>query len=180
MRTVQVLIATLTGMTVLTCARGEKRPTGAGGERPQYRVVTKRLGRLPRAVAPPVFSDDGCHVACVVRTARGMSVFVDGKEGPAYEGIGKGSLVFSPDGKRLAYTTKKGKKRLVAVDGKEGPAYDGILKGSLVFSPDGKRLAYTPKKGQKWLAIVDGKEGPAYDGIGEGTPVFSPDGKRLA
>jgi len=72
-------------------------------------------------------------------TAKGnkLCVVLDGREGPKYDGIVKGSLHFSPSGEHLAYAATKGDEWFVVLDGKEGPKYDGIIPNGPTFQADG-------------------------------------------
>ena len=96
-----------------------------------------------------VFSPDGKRVAYGRKQGGKWLVVVDGKPGPAYDGIGRGTLIFSPDSKHVAYGAQQGDKWLVVVDGKPGPTYDGIPNGSPVFSPDSQHVAYGAQQGDK-------------------------------
>ena len=54
------------------------------------------------------FSPDSQHVAYAAQQGDKCFVVVDGKPGPAYDGIGESSLVFSPDSQHVAYAAHQG------------------------------------------------------------------------
>lgn len=105
------------------------------------------------------------------------SVVVNGKGGPAFDGIGRGYPLLSPVGARVAYVAIAGAAQLVVVDEREQPRFDAILVGPR-FSRDGRRVLYVAKVRGRHALVVDGDTVRAHDGMGE--PVFSPDGMRVA
>ena len=145
------------------------------------------------------FSASGAHFAYVgVETPSNAVLVLDGRDGPAYQGIAPESFKFSPDGQRHAFVVglpftnalrvagKLWAPSRVVVDGKESRDYHYIATRSLAFSPDSKHLAYhaslSPVPTEKNLSVVvrDGVESPPYEEILQGTPVFSPDSQHLA
>jgi hypothetical protein len=120
--------------------------TGADEFAPgQIKVGRQVLGKRPLLVeiSTRLASNDGQHLAFVVRRARGFTVWLDGVEGPAYEKI-LSPLLFSPVGGRLAYVARKaGESKVVVLDGKEVGTNQGFKPGEFSFSPDGKHFAYT-------------------------------------
>jgi len=157
----------------------------------ELKVEEHRLGSIDRAVKFPVFSSDGCRLACVNPKGTKFRVVVDGVGGQecdeivswpnAFGAIGEHSLRFSPDGKRVAYVARKGAKHHLVVDGVEARGCDETIDSRRSFSPDSKRIAFAagtgPAAARKWSVVADDVEGPRYDGIGYHTPVFSPDSK---
>ena len=131
-----------------------------------------------KAVAPPLFSPDGRHLAYVVQDGVHQRVILDGKKGPQFNGIllKPGQFVFSPDSTRLAYVAAKDKKMLLVDNGNPGKPFEMAAKPA--FSPDSRRLAYTVKDGNQWHVLENGKPGPGFDAVD--VPFFSPDSKRLA
>ena len=125
------------------------------------------------------FSDDGCHIACVVKKGDKQLVALDGKLGPEFDEVEY--LSISPDGKRVAYWAKRAGKGYVVIDHRIGPQYDTLESISyptkIAFSPDGKRMAYLVVKGEKKFLVIDGKPEPEFDEVSAFT--FSPDGKRF-
>lgn len=108
------------------------------------KVSRQVLGKRPvlMDISTRLVSDDGQHLAFVVRRAQGSAVWLDGVEGPAYEKI-LSPLLFSPVGGRLAYVARKaGASMVVVLDGKEVGTNQGFKPGEFRFSPDGKRFAY--------------------------------------
>jgi hypothetical protein len=124
----------------------------------------------------PIFSPDSQHIAYVARSANKMMMVLDDKEGPMYDGIGKGSVTFSPDGKRLAYAAHNGGAWFMVVDDKPGGSYQGI--GKYAWSLDSKLIAYHAGKGGKSIVVVEDTESKPYDQIlthKNGQIVFGPE-----
>lgn len=119
--------------------------TGADEFAPgEIKVGRHVLGKRPvrMDISTRLVSDDGQHLAFVVRRAQRFTVWLDGVEGPAYEKI-LSPLLFSPVGGRLAYVARKADATMVVVlDGKEVGTDQGFKPGQFGFSPDGKRFAY--------------------------------------
>ncbi|HYM74830.1 MAG TPA: hypothetical protein VE377_02540 [Candidatus Dormibacteraeota bacterium] len=89
---------------------------------PPCKLEETRLGPVDEQRIDTVISPDGKRIAYVALRDGKLLVVVDGREGPEYDAIDKGTPVFSSDGKRVAYTAQKGGKWLVVVDGQEGAA----------------------------------------------------------
>lgn len=142
-------------------------------------VVDGRESEPFERVGEPLFSPDSRRVAHVVLLPDGnRAVVVDGKPGPAYEGILEGKLVFSPDSKRLAYGARKGNDWFLVVEGQAlGPyEYLGTASG-YQFSPDSLRLAFAALADKKWSLVLDGKVVGSHENIG---PIALGAGTRLA
>jgi hypothetical protein len=123
------------------------------------------------AIGAVAFSPDGRRLALTALAGRQWNVVVDGKIGPAYEGVGS-MLLFSPDSKRLAVAAGRAGQQFLAVDGKESAPVDVV--GPTTFSPDGQRVAYAVVAGQqRWLVLDDKRVGPAT------FSAFTPDSKHL-
>jgi hypothetical protein len=172
MRTMRLLA--LIGILAPVAVWGAESPQTGGAVAVSYKVEEVPLGPMPDRIFTSAASEDGCHFAFVASKGSKWCVVIDGRAGPEYDRILKGTPVFSPDGKRVAYVAQKGDKLCAVIDGQAGPEYDGI--GGLIFSLDGKRVAYAARKGEKWFVVIDGQEGPEYDIVVEGGPVFRPDG----
>ena len=181
-------------------------PGPAGATPPaNFKVHNTVLGKVPLLGDPRsiVDSDDGQHIAFVVRRGLKSAVWHDGTEGPIYQRISR--LMFSPAGAHLAYIASKSTdSEVVVLDGKELATHWSISTNSLQFSPNGNRIAYvfaaptnravtTPPvtglvDGQphRFGAIVplsvmvDGQPGREYPGIDTRALVFSPDSQHLA
>jgi formylglycine-generating enzyme required for sulfatase activity/WD40 repeat protein len=125
------------------------------------------------------FSDDGCHIACLIKKGEKQLVALDGKLGPEFDEVEY--LSISPDGTRVAYWAKRAGKGYVVIDHRIGPQYDTLESISyptkIAFSSDGKRMAYLVAKGEKKFLVIDGKPEPEFDEVSAFT--FSPDGKRF-
>ena len=158
--------------------------------------LVKCLGAVPPEAAKTgkgiLISENGEHIAYVVKREGKSAVMYDGKEGPEYEDIR--GLMLSRDGRRTAYVAERWRKYVVVADGKESRAYEKVPK-YLVFSPDGQHLAYVAEhdgrvgegeppvydqdKSSKKFIVLDGKAGEVLENRIEYL-VFSPDGTRLA
>lgn len=132
-----------------------------------------------------VSSQDGCHLALLNQgnTADTMSVILDGKKGPEFDGILSRTPVFSPDGRRTVYGARKGERWTVVEVDKGDPMgglwWDRILENSFSFSSNGKHLAYVAKNGNSWYVVVDGNVSEPYDEISS-LPLFSKEGNEMA
>lgn len=108
-----------------------------------FKVQNKVLGKVPLLGDPRsiVDSDDGQHIAFVVRRGLKSTVWYDGAEGTPYQRISR--LMFSPAGSHLAYiASKSADSEVVVLDGKELATHWSISTNSLQFSPNGNRIAY--------------------------------------
>jgi len=143
-----------------------------------HMVVNETVHPGFKAVAPPLFSSDGKHLAYGVQDGLKQRVILDAKQGPEFDGIllKPGHFIFSPDSSRLAYIAAQDKKMLVVDNGKSDKPFDMAAKPA--FSPNSKRLVCTVKNGDQWHVLENGKIGPGFDAID--VPFFSPDSKQLA
>jgi hypothetical protein len=169
-----------------------------------FKVQNEVLGKVPLTGDPRsiVVSDDGQHIAFVVRRGLKSTVWHDGAEGTPYQRISR--IMFSPVRAHLAYiASKSADSEVVVLDGKELATHPSISTNSLRFSPDGKRIAYVfaaptnravtipplfrmldgqlTKVGAftPLSVVVDGQPGREYRGISPEL-LFSPDSKHLA
>jgi uncharacterized repeat protein (TIGR03803 family) len=127
------------------------------------------------------FSDDGKHLGILVTGSDGKQrVILDGKEGPAFQGIQK--VRVSHTG-RVAYVVNASatdpNDTHMVIDGEVGPKFAVIYPA--IFSDDGTHVAYFAQKldrqangGYPWVAVIDGKESPEYLKINR--LILSPDG----
>ena len=103
-----------------------------------------------RDVRSIALSPDGLHVAyLVLNAAHKWIVFVDGRAGLPFDGVGKGSLSFSADGAHIAYVAREGDSTVAVVDGHIGPAFASIRQGMLLLSADGSHWAYAAARGAR-------------------------------
>jgi len=129
----------------------------------------------------PQFSDDGEHVAYVVKDKGVLATIVDGKrvgEFPA-EGVDAAEhLTFDSDGRHVAMVGVWGgtgydqgrtprARRRVFLDGRPGPEYNALAVSNLRFSPSGRRFAYVVHDIGDGISLVvaDGAESKRYDGV---------------
>ncbi len=113
------------------------------------------------------FGPNGIHASfCVTRNGKTIQ-YVDGREGPACDGIT--NFIYSGDGNRFAYAAEKNGQLEVVVDGVEGPEGDGMVENSLAFSADGKHASYVAldAKATKWVLREDGKVKKEFPILGE-------------
>ncbi len=140
----------------------------------EFRLDEIKLGELPDGdkFYASKFSEDGCHIACVVKKGSKQLVALDGRTGPEFDAVQNVSI--SPDGSRVGYWAKKDGKAYVVVDHQIGQQCD---KADIVFSQDGKHVACLVRKGGKAFVVIDGKAGPEF---GEVKPfTFSANGNRF-
>lgn len=138
-----------------------------GVEGPEYQAVI---------ADSPVVSKDGTKILYGVRKGAKWLVWLNGKEGPAYDRVGH--LAVSANGATVAYQARKGNSAVLVINGVESAPHEGF--GSVAVSPDGKRVAYVAWKEKKCFVSVDGQRGESTDGLVEDSLSFSPDGKRYA
>lgn len=153
------------------------------GNAPAFGVVID--GAMDRPVVDPndgapAFSPDGKRLAYIAQEGAQRFVVLDGKPGPKYDTIYKGTLTFSPESGRLAYLAGKGGQWVVVVDGAEGKPRTNVVVTTLRFSPDGARLAYAAETAPgKWAVVVNEEAGPDFDYIGPFTGVvWRPDSRQ--
>lgn len=77
-----------------------------------YKVEQTRLStvwKLPAGLhgTAPAFAKDGLHVAYPAANGAGVSVAVDGVDGPVYDQVE--GIVFSPEGNHVAYAARRGR-----------------------------------------------------------------------
>jgi Tol biopolymer transport system component len=118
-----------------------------------------------------VFSSDGEHYAYSARDGADWFAVHNGRPGPRFRYVGKGTLTFGPQGKQLAYAAAMDDANMFAVlNDRAGPRFDKIL-GKLIFSPSGKKLAFRVLDEEEWAVVVNGTKGPDYDMV-LGNPIF--------
>lgn len=128
------------------------------------------------AVHGVTFSDDGSRVAYPVLRESHWRVVLDGKEGPAWDGVS--ALTFSPGGERFVYAAVKDSVWRVVVDQTPGTSFDSLLSDSFAFDRSGRRFAYAGQRGDSVYAVIDGLITSGYEGIG--TIRFGRNGEHVA
>ena len=121
-------------------------------------------------------SPDGERVAFFGRRGDKWAVFVNGKPGPDYEGVKRGSLTFSDSGGHLAYQVRTGKQWQWVVDGAPGKPYDELITMRLAFSEDGRRIAFAAQQGKECFLVVDGERAAKTYSTFFSPPRFRADG----
>jgi hypothetical protein len=124
-------------------------------------------------------SPDGKRFAYAARKGKQWLAVIDGKEGPAFDLMGREPF-FNIDGSHVAYAAQKGVSQVVMLDGKEVGFYEDLVYSRLIFSRDGKRLAFPAQIRRKWAAVVDGEAGEDVDEIDEGPILGGADGAHVA
>jgi hypothetical protein len=129
----------------------------------------------------PQFSEDGEHVAYVVKDKGTLTTIVDGKrvgESPA-EGVDAAEhLTWDSDGRHVAMVGVWGgtgydqgrtprARRRVFLDGQPGTEYNALAVSNLRFSPSGRRFAYAVHDIGDGISVVvvDGAESKRYNGV---------------
>jgi hypothetical protein len=138
----------------------------------------------------PQFSNDGEHVAYVVKDKGTLATIVDGKrvgEFPA-EGVDAAEyLTWDSDGRRVAMVGVWGgtgydqgrtprARRRVFLDGRPGAEYNADFISNLRFSGTGQRFAYVVHHGGEGdvdFVVIDGAESKRYDGVWGGFLKFN-------
>lgn len=145
----------------------------------RQQVGDQSITSLPGELMPLRRGPYGRRVAAVIpKGTRQCCVWLDGKEGPAFDQIRRiirgayndHDFLFSPDGGRLAYSARVGQRWVMVVDGKVGKEYDSV--GPPHFSADGKHLGYVAHRGKQACVVVDGQETGWYPAISPVLPVY--------
>jgi hypothetical protein len=120
------------------------------------------------------FSDDGHHLAYIVKQGGKVSLMLDGKESQSHKDISR--VVFSADCKTVAFKATDEGQQSVVINGKSEKPYERI--GTLQFAPDG-RVVYEAMRNNKWFLVSGRDESPDFDMPFE-MPMISPDGNKMA
>ena len=130
----------------------------------------------------PRFSDDGEHVAYVVKDKGTLATIVDGKRVGEYsaEGVDAAEhLTWDSDGRHVAMVGVWGgtgydqgrtprARRRVFLDGRPGAEYNSDFISNLRFSGTGRRFAYVVHHGGEGdvdFVVIDGAESKRYEGV---------------
>lgn len=148
-------------------------------------------GPYTQDVSDFTFSQDGKHLAYLVRSAEDITPFLDGQPGIKARVVDK--FLFSQDSKHFSYRINDDRKTWhYVIDDKVEPAYPSVY--GLTFSPDGQHYAYIAQNDTgKFCVVRDGKAMAFYDDIADGQErtwsrsfttesplLFSPDSTSLA
>lgn len=120
------------------------------------------------------FSEDGRHLAYILKQDSKTCLVLDGKESQKHNDISR--VVFSPDCQRVAFRAVDEGQHRVVINGRSEKAWDSV--GSIQFAPDG-RVVYEARKNGKWLIVSGRRESPAFD-MPFDMPMISADGKNMA
>lgn len=150
--------------------------TPAKQEKADMNLQSTRLAVIPAGQEPEelYISDDGRHLAYIVKHEGNSILVLDGKEGKSFKNISR--IVFSPDCKSVAFKATDQGKQSVVVNGKSEKIYESV--GTLQFTPDG-RVVYEAMLNKKWFIVAGKRESPVFDMPFE-MPMISPDGNKMA
>lgn len=137
---------------------------------------------------PPFFTHwqilrDGSYLGLVCygnQDDRKWRIIQDGKLGPEFDSILKGSPILDRQQHRVAYAVRDGQGQRFVVDGRRQPRFDGVSPPSFQFSPDGKHFAYCAHKNSHWHVVVDSVASRPYDTTFLGGLDFSADSQSVA
>jgi hypothetical protein len=143
-------------------------------------------------VSPIIVTEDGLHLAYVVKRGEQFVLVHDQKPGSAFPGKRAASYVpyimLARDGSRMAYEivrggnafkqgqTQRALRRLV-VDDKGEAEFDAYGIMNVVFNSDRKHYAYEVigGSGDRDTVVLDGMEGKYYDSVFQGSTKFIQD-----
>ncbi len=143
-------------------------------------------------VSPIIVTDDGSHLAYVVKRGEQFVQVRDQKFGSSFPGKRSASYVpyimLAQDGSRLACEIVRGGNafkqgmtlralRRFVIDGKADPEFDALGMSYFVFNSDRKHYAYEVigASGDRDVVVVDGMEGKYYDSVFRGSTKFIQD-----
>jgi hypothetical protein len=143
-------------------------------------------------VSPIIITEDGLHLAYVVKRGEQFVQVLDQKLGSAFPGQRVASFVpyimIAPDGSRVAYEIARGGNRFkegytqralrrLVVDNKADAEFDAYGITNVVFNSDRKHYAYEVigGSGDRDTVVVDGMEGKYYDSVFRGSTKFIQD-----
>lgn len=134
------------------------------------------LATIPAGHEPEefYFSEDGRHLAYIIKDEKKTFLVLDGKKSPGHTNISR--VVFSPDCKTVAFKSEDSGQQSVVINGKSEKSYESI--GTLQFAPDG-RVVYEAMRGKKWFLVAGNLESPAFD-MPLDMPMINPDGSKIA
>jgi hypothetical protein len=135
-------------------------------------VAGDRVGPRVDAILDTTLTLAGTHVAYVAQLGSHTHAVVDGKLGPAFDGIGQLSL--DADG-RYAYAARRGLDAFVVTAAGTGARCDGVA--MLTLGPRG-HVAYVATLGDDQHVAVDGNLGPTIDAVSH--LIFRDDGEHVA
>lgn len=160
-------------LLIMTAACSRNHPIEG---KPELNRQSTRLALIAEGQSPDQFiiSEDGRHLAYIVREAGGAFMVLDGKESKRFQDISR--IVFSPGCGRVAFKGVDQKEQRVVIAGKKEKAWERI--GSIQFAPDG-RVVYEAMKNGKWVIVADRHESQPFDSPLD-MPLIGEDSKNLA
>ena len=134
----------------------------------------KNENYLPASI---VFSPDLKRMSYVVNLGKKYAVGENGKNGPLFDAVAKGTPLFSRNSVHSAYIGQRGDKWMAVLDGVIGSAYEAIV--SPIFSYDSSHFAFiAQKKKNHQCVVVDGTEGESFEVVNQLSLHYSADSKR--
>lgn len=110
-------------------------------------------------------SPDGAHWVFTAQDASGWRVYVDGRAGRAWDGVG--DCVFGPGGAEFAYAAlDRGRWRVVGPGEALGPAFDGIVAGSMQLAGRPPMSAYVARDAGGTHVLVGARRFGPFEAVG--------------
>lgn len=164
------LVLSACGPTVLRerpdVATGGSASVEQAGDAHYVRLRGQRFGPFLAIGADSLrMSPEGTRWAFTARDASGWRVYVDGRAGRAWDGVGE--LVFGHDGAEFVYAAlDRARWHVVGPGDAVGPAFDGIVAGSLQLAGEPPVSAYVARDAQRSHVLVGTRRLGPFDAVG--------------
>lgn len=147
-------------------AAGGSASVEQAGDAHYVRLRGQRLGPFVAIGSDSLrTSPDGAHWAFTARDESGWRVYVDGRAGRAWHGVGE--LVWSHDGADHVYAASDGERWYVVGPGEAvGPAFDGIVAGSLQLAGEPPVSAYFARDASGVHVLVGARRFGPFEAVG--------------